>query len=149
VPLGRALLIAFSVACCLVLSFFLARWLTAENRERSAVTDLVRLQAQGDAASMAAVLDGCEQDAACLARVRRNARALARPGDVNIVRYDSGTSYALTAASGPTRVVWEAGDGTPIVQCVGVERRGVPLFGGSIALTSISPRIAGTASCPG
>ena len=41
--------IAFGAAIFVLFSFLVARWLTAENRERTAVTDLLRAQAGGDA----------------------------------------------------------------------------------------------------
>src|SRR6188768_2438431 len=96
-----------------------ARWLTQDNRERDAVTDLLRAQAHGDVAAMLALLDGCAANSACLARVKGNAQRLRRRGDVEIVRYDSSTAHALSTESGPTRVVWTDGTKAPVVvQCV-------------------------------
>lgn len=140
--------IAFGAAIFILVSFLVARWLTAENRERTAVTDLLRAQAGGDADSMLALLEGCSSEPSCRAAVERNARALRRPGTVRVLRFDSSTAHALLAQSGVTRVAWDAGrTSLPVVQCIDVERRGVPFLGGEIVLRSISPKIAGAASC--
>ncbi len=140
--------IAFGAAIFILFSFLVARWLTAENRERTAVTDLLRAQAGGDADSMVALIEGCASAPSCRAAVARNARALRRPGVVRVLRLDSSTSHALLAQSGPTRVAWDVGGTSlPVVQCVAVERRGVPFLGGEIVLRSIGPKIAGAAAC--
>lgn len=142
------MIIAFGAAVFILFSFFVARWLTAENRERTAVTDLLRAQAGGDADAMLALLDGCTRRPRCVADVRRNARALRRPGDVRILRVDSATAHAVLAADGQTRVAWDVGGTSlPVVQCVDVERRGVPALGGPVVLTGIGPQIAGDAAC--
>jgi len=148
VTLRHAVTIALAAAFFLLVSFLVARWLSAENRERTAVVDLLRAQARGDAPAMLAGLDGCAGDAGCRATVERNARALRRPGHVRVLRVDSSTSHALLADEGPTRVAWDVGGKSlPVVQCVQVERRGLPLLGGEIVLSGIGPRIAGDASC--
>jgi hypothetical protein len=133
----------------LAVSFAVARWLTQDNRERGAVTDLLRAQARGDVAAMLALLHGCEQDSRCKALVERNARALRRGGKIQIVRYDSATAHALGDDAGPTRVAW--GDGTDaavVVQCVEVERRGLAVLNSDVVLSSIGAPIDGEASCP-
>lgn len=142
--------IALLILLFIVASFFVARWLTAENRERSAVITVLRLQKDGDAAGMLRLLDGCAQRPQCRANVRANARGLQGSGPLTILRYDSGTSYSFTSANGATRVAWDQGGATlPVVQCVAVERRGAFFLGGSIVLRSISRPIGGEASCPG
>ena len=133
----------------LVVSFAVARWLTQDNRERGAVTDLLRAQARGDAAAMLGILDGCAETSACAAQARSNARALRRRGSLEIVRYDSSTAHALGRETGPTRVAWSDGtDAAVVVQCVDVERRGLAVLGGDIVLTSIGAPIDGEAPCP-
>ena len=133
----------------LAVSFAVARWLTQENRERDAVTDLLRAQARGDVAAMLALLDGCAANSACLARVKGNAQRLRRRGDVEIVRYDSSTAHALSTESGPTRVAWSDGTKAPVVvQCVEVERRGFAPFGADVVLSSIGAPIGGESACP-
>ena len=146
---GRALAIAFAVAAFLVVSFAVARWLTQDNRERSAVTDLLTAQARGDARAMLAALDGCARDAACRARVEGNALSLRRRGPLRIVRYDSATARSFGDRTGPTRVAWTGGAGAAVVvQCVTVERRGLALLGADIVLSAIGKPIKGDSSCP-
>jgi hypothetical protein len=133
----------------LAVSFAVARWLTQDNRERGAVTDLLRAQARGDVAAMLALLDDCEQDSACKGLVERNARTLRRSGEIEIVRYDSQTAHALGDESGPTRVAWGDGTDAPVVvQCVEVERRGLAVLNSDLVLSSIGAPIDGEASCP-
>jgi hypothetical protein len=142
-------MIAFAVAAFLVVSFAVARWLTQDNRERGAVTDLLRAQGRGDAAAMFALLEGCAQRVACRTAVERNAATLEGPGAVQIVGYDSSTARATGDRRGPTRVAWTRGTGEAVVvQCVTVERRGLPLLGADIELSAIGRPIAGERSCP-
>lgn len=145
--LQRPAILVLAVAVFMLVSFLVARWLSAENRERTAVVDLLRAQARGDVPAMLAELHGCAGDAGCRASVERNARALRRSGRVRVLRIDSSTSHALLADEGPTRVAWDVGgESLPVVQCVQVERRS-PALGGEIVLSGIGPRIAGDAAC--
>jgi len=149
VILPRIWVISLLVLLFLAASFFVARWLTAENRERSAVVDLLQLQKQGDAAGMLALLDGCAQKPQCRADVESNARRLRGAGPLTILRYDSASAYSLGDSSGDSRVAWDRGGATAaVVQCVAVERRGLALFGGSIVLRSIGRPIGGESACP-
>ena len=146
--LRRALAIAFGVAAFLLVSFFAARWLTAENRERDAVISLLRAQTGGDAAAMIRMLDGCAANPTCRGNAERDARTLRRAGRLRILNIDSATSHAVLAKSGPTRVAWDVGGKSfPVVQCVEVERRGVPILGGPVVLRYIGPQIKGDAAC--
>jgi hypothetical protein len=130
----------------LAVAFALARYLTAENRERTAVFGLLKDEARGDARAMLARLPGCA--GACRAEVQRNAQRLRRAGDVKILAYDSSTAYALGAASGPTRVAWTIVDRQlPVVQCVQVQRTGSALAGRTITLRRLSPPIDRQATC--
>ena len=148
--LPRIWVIALLVLLFLAASAFAARWLTAENRERAAVVELLHLQKEGDASGMLALLPGCAQKPKCRADVSANARTLRGGGRLTILRYDSGSSYAFAASSGASRVAWDRGGATPaVVQCVAVERRGLAFIGGSIVLHSISRPIPGEGSCPG
>jgi hypothetical protein len=141
-------LVALGVIAFLVISFFVARWLTTENNERDAVYAVLQAQARGDAGTMLGRLDGCARAARCRATVRANARRLRRPGEVKILAYDSATAYALGGASGPTRVAWTVVDrGLPVVQCVDVRRTGSVLGGRAITLEALSPPIGNEASC--
>jgi hypothetical protein len=140
------LLIAVGVVLFLGVSFFLARYLSTENRERDAVYALLRDQARGDVRGMLRRLDGC--DARCRAAAEANARRLKRPGSVKILAYDSSTAYALGAARGPTRVAWTiVNRQLPVVQCVEVQRTGTVLTGRAINLRRLSVPIDSTGSC--
>lgn len=145
----RIAVIAGLTALFLVISFFLARWLTADNRERSYVTDLLTYQAKGNAGAMLGLMPACDGNAGCRARVRSLARRFSGAGDVKIIRYDSATTQALGSEQGPTRVAWQAGgpDSRIWVQCIDVTRSGVAFLGGKVALDSIGYPIAGEGSC--
>ena len=143
-------MIAALAVAFLAISYFLARWLTADNRERSYVTELLEYQAQGDPEGMLGLMADCRPSATCRARVRALARRFAGGDEVKIVRYDSGTARALGSAQAPTRVAWQDGgpDSRVWVQCVQVTRSGVAFLGGQVRLDSIGAPIDGEASCP-
>lgn len=146
----RRLAVVLAAAAVFVgASFLLARWLATETRERNAVAALLRAQARGDARAMLARLaPPCARDVACRARARRNAGRLRRPGEVKILAYQSGTSYALGSARGVTRIAWTIVDrGLPVVQCVQVRRTGTALSGRSIELLGISDPIGREQGC--
>jgi hypothetical protein len=144
----RRLVIALAVVAFLVITLFLARWLTAEGRERDQVVALLRAQARGDARAMLAQLDDCAAEERCAALQRANARRLRRPGKVEILAYDSATAYALGRARGPTRVAWQVeGRGLPVVQCVEVQRAGSAFGGRTITLRRLSAPIGRQSGC--
>lgn len=146
----RLPLVIAAVAVFLAVSFVLARWLSTENAERAEVLGVLSAQARGDARGMLDRLPGCAADAACARLARENARRLRRAGKVRIVRLDSGTSYALGSARGPTRVVWAVlGRGITVVQCVDVQRSGNALAGRAVTLRRLSAPIRHEGSCPG
>lgn len=146
--MSRRLLIALGVVVFLVISIFVARWLTTEGAERSAIHALLQDQARGDVDAVVAGLDGCAKDAACVDQVRRAVARTRRAGSVKILRIDSPTAYALGEASGRTRVAWTVVDeGLPVVQCVTVRREGNALFGRKVVLQRLSLPIANTGTC--
>ncbi len=141
-------LAATGVVVFLGVSFLIARWLTTENRERNAVFALLKDQARGDAPAMLTRLDDCAREPRCAATVRANARRLRRAGEVKILSYESGTSYALGTATGVTRVAWTVVDrGLPVVQCVAVDREGTVLAGRVVTLRRLSPPIGRQSPC--
>jgi hypothetical protein len=146
----RIVVIALLAGLFLVISFFLARWLTADNRERSFVTDLLTQQAAGNARGMLELMPACAASAGCRRETAALAARFGAGGEVNIVRYDSSTARALGSEQGPTRVAWQEGGPTsPIwVQCVQVSRSGVAFLGGDVELERIGAPIGGEASCP-
>src|SRR4051794_41958426 len=85
----------------LVISAFVARWLTTDNAERTQVIRLLQAQARGDAGGMVRQLSACAPG--CAAEARANARRLRRPGPIQIVAYDSATPHALTTPTRGTR----------------------------------------------
>jgi Zn-dependent protease with chaperone function len=142
----RLPLIALLAFVFLAISLALARYLSAENRERDAIYAVLVAQARGDARGMLARLDGCRGP--CAATVRAAARRLKRPGVPKILIIQSPTAYALGSASGTTRVAWTiVNRQLPVVQCVRVRRTGNALFGRRVLLRSISPPLGGRASC--
>jgi hypothetical protein len=124
-----------------VVAVVAARFLTAENRERDAITALLNAEAQGHAGDVAARLESCPD--ACLRRLEPMVARLHGPGDVRLVRLDSGTSYSLGRSEGWSRVVWVRGvDGRPVVQCVRVRRTGGPLTERSVTLLRLTAPLA-------
>ena len=128
-------------------SVLLARFLSTENVERDQEASLLQAQAKGDVQRMLAQLDGCRARPACLATVRANADRLRRPGVVKILSLKSSTAYALTGASGKTRLAWTVIGRLPIVQCVEVRRTGNPISGITVTLRSLSAPIPNEADC--
>jgi hypothetical protein len=148
-PRARVLIpVAFAVFVFLGIAVLLARGLTAGGSERSAVLDLVREQARGDADAVLAQLPACRREPACAQATRARVGELRRPGAVQILTYAPSTRLALTRSTGTGRVAWRAGEGLPVVQCVRVRREG-PLTGGSVELLSVSAPIAGDRGCTG
>jgi hypothetical protein len=141
----RAALIALAVVAFLAVSALVGRWLTTDNAERTQITRLLEAQARGDVPGMLGELESCS--GACAAQARANARRLRRPGDVQIVSYESETSHALSGRSGPTRVVWKTPTTLTVVQCVAVQRTGNVLGGLDVHLQAIGPSKPRTAGC--
>jgi hypothetical protein len=128
-------------------SVLLARFLSTENVERDKEARLLQAQAKGDVQGMLAQLDGCRARPACLATVRANAARLRRPGTAKILSLKSSTAYALSGASGKTRLAWTVIGRLPVVQCVEVRRTGNPISGITPTLRSLSAPIPNEADC--
>lgn len=145
----RASLLSAAVLAFLAISLLLARWLSTEGRERTAIHRLLAAQAAGDAAGMLARLaPACRADARCRSIVIADARRLGRGGEPKILNLESRTAYALGAATGTTRVAWTViGRGLPVVQCVRVRRGGSALAGRTVTLESIGAPIGNESSC--
>lgn len=145
----RRLIAIGSIALALFLAFsaLLARYLSTENVERTDVLRLLQAEAAGEANRVIAQLSGCRAHAGCVAQAERNARTLRRAGPVKILTLDSPTAYALSGATGATRVAWTVIGQLPTVQCVSVTRRGNFLSGLSVTLTGLSAPIPGEADC--
>jgi hypothetical protein len=132
----------------LAISGLLARFLSVENAERNALVRVLQAEVNGDAQVMLNRLAACRESPTCMAAVKQDAIKLRRPGPVKILTLTSPTAYALTGATGTTRVAWTVIGHLPVVQCVGVKRSGNALTGVSVKLLSIGPQIPGEADCP-
>jgi hypothetical protein len=135
------------VALFLVISGELARFLSAENSERSDEEALIKAQARGDVSGMLRQLSGCSQSASCVASVRVDASSLRRGGAVKILSLKSSTAYSLTGATGKTRLAWTVIGRLPVVQCVQVRRTGNAVGGITVTLLSLSAPISNEADC--
>jgi hypothetical protein len=145
---ARILLLVLGLALFLAISVGLARVLNANGAEQSAIVDLLRAQARGDADAMIAQLDGCAQRSSCVADARATAARLRSPGRIVLVRLDASTSFSLGGHDGVARVVWKTPSRTTIVQCVDVYRGGDPIGGLSVELRALSRPIGHQAACP-
>jgi hypothetical protein len=144
----RLVVAALAALAFVAISVVLARWLGMENRERDAILDVLRAQARGDAPAVVRAIEGCGEDPRCRAQVARTVARVRRPGEVKILRLDSGTAYVLGSATGTTRVAWGVVDrGLPVVQCFVVHRGGNLLTGHSITLRRLSRPIGRESSC--
>lgn len=141
----RLVLIIVATAVFLVISGLLARWLSLENAERSAILALLTAEARGDVPGMLANLDHC--DARCRSVVVSDARRLRRSGKVLILADQSQTAYAVTSTVGDTRIAWKAGSALPVVQCITVSRSGNAISGLTVRLLAIGGRIPSEADC--
>jgi hypothetical protein len=138
--------IVFGLFVFLGISFLLARALTGEGAERSAVLDVVRAEARGDAAAVLEQLPACAREPACVRVTRARVARLKRPGRVQILNYRPSVRVTMTRRSGTGRVAWRAGTSLPVVQCVKALREG-PLTGGGVELLALSDPIGLQASC--
>jgi hypothetical protein len=146
---GRILAVLLTLAAFLAVSLALARVLSANGGERTAIADLLDAQARGDTGAMLARIDGCRADPLCRSTVAANARRLRSHGKLEVVRLDPSTSFSIGGGTtGTARVVWHTPGRTTVVQCVRV-RRGGDLVGGlSVELLALSRPIARESSCP-
>jgi hypothetical protein len=141
-------LIVAAVVVFLVLSALLARGLSVGGAEDSAITDLVKAEARGDAGGVVALIDGCRATATCRARATANSGALKRSGTVSIIQIQPSAGFSLTSTLGTARVAWLVGSSLPRVQCVRVHRVGNLLQGFTVKLLRVSVRIKSDHACP-
>jgi hypothetical protein len=92
-------------------------------------------------------MPACARKPSGVATTRGDAISLRRGGAVKILSVKSNTSYALTGATGVTRLAWIAVGRLPVVQCVRVSRTGNALAGIHVVLLSLSAPIPGEADC--
>ena len=140
--------IAIAVLAFLAISALLARVLSANSAEQSAITALVQAEARGDAQTVIADLTGCQAAPACRQRAAEVAAMLRHPGTVSIIQIQPSTSFSIGGTSGTARVAWNVGGSLPIVQCVRVRRTGNPISGLRVELRKVSRRIKSDSPCP-
>jgi hypothetical protein len=143
-----ASLIVAAVVVFLALSALLTRALSVGGAEDSAIGDLVKAEARGDAGGVIALIDGCRAADSCRARAATNARALHRGGTVSIIQIQPSAGFSLTSTVGTARVAWLVGSSLPRVQCVRVRRAGDVLHGFTVKLLRVSVRIKSNTACP-
>lgn len=141
-------LITAGIVLFLVISALLARVLSIDGAERSAIAGLVAAESRGDAAAMIRRIEGCRQNPACRARVTVDALHLTRHGKVSILQLNPSAGFSLGSTLGTARVAWRAERSLPIVQCVRVRRAGNALSGLHVELLEISVRIKSDSDCP-
>ncbi len=146
--LNLILLIVVGAVVFLAISAVLARVLSVDGAERSAITTLVQAEARGDASAMITQILGCANRPDCRERATQDARALHRSGSVKILELNPSAGFSLGSTVGTARVAWRAGNSLPVVQCVRVRRAGNALSGLHIQLLEISLRIKSSAYCP-
>jgi hypothetical protein len=144
----RLSLIAVGLLVFLAVSALLARVLSVDGAERSAITALVQAEARGDTTGMEARITGCHASSSCQSRVAADAAALRRSGEVAILEVNQSAGFSLTSTLGTARVAWRAGSSLPVVQCVRVKRAGDALSGLHVELLKISARIKSDRDCP-
>ena len=140
--------IAAAIVLFLVISALLARVLSANSAEQSAITALVMAEARGDTAGVIDAITGCHAAPACRRRASEVAAALRRPGAVSIIQLQPSTSFSIAGTSGTARVAWNVGGSLPIVQCVRVRRAGNAISGLRVELLEVSRRIKSDTACP-
>jgi hypothetical protein len=145
---ARILLIAAAVVAFLVISAALARILSANGAERSAVVALVRAEAHGDLRAATATISSCADSVACQKTVRDAVAAVPLAGRIEVLSYEPSTGFSFGGSRGTGRIAWRtAPAGRPVVQCVGVRRTGDPVSGLGVSLTSVTRPIRTDASC--
>jgi hypothetical protein len=139
--------VVVGVVLFIAISGVLARFLSTEGVERDDVLRVLRAQAAGNMQGMLDRQAGCRQRPSCVATTRANATSLRTQGALKILTLSSATAYALTSATGRTRVAWTVIGKLPVVQCVQVRRTGDFLKGITVTLVSISAPISNEGDC--
>ena len=140
--------IAVAVVAFLAVSFELARYLSGENAERSAISALLRDAARGDVRAVAAHLEACA--GACAEQLAATVRRVARPGEVKLLQVQGGGGSVRGERTSRARVAWAADverGGRAVVQCVTVRRGWSFTSGASITLLRLSAPIPSETGC--
>ncbi len=143
----KVTVLIFGTFLFLGISLLLARALVGTGGERSAVLEILRAQARGDADAVLDRMPRCEKNPTCARVTRERTAKLRRPGTVEILNFTPSTQAAFVDTTGTARVAWRTQQKRfPVVQCVVVEREG-PLTGGKVRIVSISNPIGLEANC--
>jgi hypothetical protein len=142
------LLIGLGVVLFVVISGLLARVFSLGGAEQSAITNLLQAEARGDPRAVIAMIDGCNQSAACRARATELATLLRHPGTISVIDFQPSSGFTLGPTLGTARAAWIAGNSLPRVQCVRVRNSGNVLSGFRVHLLKISVKIPGGNDCP-
>jgi hypothetical protein len=140
--------IAAAVIVFLVISALLARVLSANAAEQTAITSLLNAEARGDVDAIVRAVESCRTTPSCRLRASENAAALRHPGTVSLIQLQPSTSFSIAGTLGTARVAWNVGGSLPIVQCVRVRRTGNAITGLHVELLEVSRRIKSDAPCP-
>jgi hypothetical protein len=143
VLIGLGVLVVF-----LAVTAVLARVLSLDGAERTAITALVEDEAAGNGDGAIEQIVGCARRPACRAEVRAAVATLLRPGAVTIIQLQPSAGFSLSSTTGTARVAWRVGFSLPIVQCVRVRRAGDAISGFQLQLLAVTPRIRTDADCP-
>jgi hypothetical protein len=141
-------LIGLAVILFVVISGLLARAFSVAGAEDSAITDLVKAEAAGNANGVVSLIYGCRADPVCRARADQVSSALKQPGTVQILEIQPSSGFSLSATMGIARVAWLAGSSRPRVQCLRVRHTGDVLAGFTVRLIEVSPQITSDSDCP-
>jgi hypothetical protein len=145
----RLLLLALVLVLFLAISALLARALSIDGAERSAITQLVTYEARGNTPAVVRLILNCRHSPACRAQAARNTSALKHAGRISIAEINPSAGFSLTSTLGTARVVWRAGSQLPVTQCVRVRRAGNVITGLNVELLAVSHRIKTSSECPG
>ncbi len=140
--------IAVAVVLFLVISALLARVLSANGAEQSAITALVQAEAAGDVNAILGDIVGCRTNPRCRQTASTNATRLRHAGTISILQLTPSTNFSVAGTLGTARVAWDVGSSLPITQCVRVRRTGDAISGLRIELLAVTPRLASDAVCP-
>jgi hypothetical protein len=126
----------------------LARVLSLDGAERSAITALVTDEAAGNENAAVSQIVGCARRPLCRVSVATDVAALTRPGAVAIIQIQPSAGFSLSSTVGTARVAWRVGFSLPVVQCVRVRRAGDAISGFQVQLLAVTPRLRTDADCP-
>jgi hypothetical protein len=139
-------LTGLAVVMFIIGSLLLARALTGAGDERAKVLEVLKAQAAGDVAGVLDRLPACKAQPACVRQTTEMVKRHARPGRVEILRYEPSVQVAVITTRGVGRVAWRVGQGLPVVQCVRARRAG-PVSRDRVELIALTDARSAESSC--